>query len=104
MSNDERQIHVIVEYLSCIPEPQPGWPEGYIADNSYARWAVEFMLASVLAEPDKTPARVVMEFEELMEKYSKMATSDHYGRDIAEIWDIAWREAMNLSDILRAMG
>ena len=100
----QRQLDTMIEYLESIPEPTSSWPPGLFEDNSYSRWAVNYMIALVLAQPEKTPARVVMEFEELMERYSGIANCDWNGRDIVMIFDVAWREAVNISDILRAMG
>lgn len=102
-SRDERQIRAVIEYLESIPEPTSKWPPGYLEDNIYSRWAVDFMLASMLAQPEKTPIRVAMEFEELMKDFSTRANSSHFGKDIVMIWDIGWREAVNIVDLLNAM-
>lgn len=103
MDTRQRQINVMVEYLESIPEPTLSFPPGLLEDHSYSRWAVNYMLMLVASQPEKTPARVVMEFEELMSRYSAIANADWHGRDIIMIFDVAWREAVNVSDILRAM-
>lgn len=103
-SNDERQIRAVIEYLVSIPEPTPKWPSSYLNDNIYSRWAVNFMLSSMLAQPEKPPSRVAMEFEEMMTEFSNVAYGSNHGQDVAEIWDIALREAINVVDLLKAMG
>ena len=103
MENDDRQVFTIIEYMEGIPNPTPGWPAGLVKDCSYSRCADDEILKENALHPEKSPMRVVKEFETLMSEYAMIANSDHYGKDIADMFEIAWREAINIADILAAM-
>ena len=100
MSDDERMIRVIMEYINDIDEPDIGWPEIEFAKASYSRWAASEILVLALANHDWTPLRAVEEFKSMVGKC--MLKPTHY-TDVTEMFRIAYDTAVDISDILYAM-
>lgn len=103
MTPDERQINAIIDYMNRVPIPTSSYPVGVFEDCSYTRWAAEEILIFVLAHTDWPVMKSVEIFKKKMSKFSRMASCDNYGCNIAQIFDIAWRTAVDISDIIYAM-
>lgn len=100
MSDDERQIRAIIEYIEDIGEPEAKWPKKEFEMVSYSRWAANTILASILSHPDWTPIRAVEEFKYLMSKYLYKPTNY---LEVELIFQSAYDTATDISDILMAM-
>ena len=100
MSDDERMIRVIMDYITDIGEPEANWPEKEFAKVSYSRWAASQILVLALSTPDWSPMRAVEEFKTKVGGFMLKPT---YNSDVTEIFRIAYETAIDLSDILYAM-
>ncbi len=103
MTPDERQINAIVEYMNGVPIPTSNYPSGVFEDCAYTKWAAEEILIFVLSHTDWTVMKSVEVFKKRMAKYSRLSSCDNYKCNIAHIFDIAWRTAIDISDIIYAM-
>lgn len=100
MSDDERQIRAIIEYIEDIGEPQMRWPKIDFLMVSYSKWAADKILTTILANPDVTPIRVVEEF-----RYN-MSQIMHIHPEHPEVQltiQSAYDTATDIGDILMAM-
>lgn len=100
MSNDERMINIIIEYMEGIPIPTSSWPQNKFREASYWRSSAEEILTYVLAHPDWSVIRSVEEFREMVGEFMKKAT--HY-EEATIIFEVAYEAALDISDILMAM-
>lgn len=100
MSDDQRMINVIVEYIGNLPEPTSSWPPGYFKAASYEKTAANELLAMVLAHPEWTVIRSVEEFKDMVSDFIRKAT---YYEDVTYMFEVAYEVASNISDILMAM-
>jgi hypothetical protein len=100
MSDDERQIRAVIEYIEDMGEPGVKWPKREFEMLSYSRWAANTILASILAHPNWTPIRATEEFKYEMSKYLYKPTNY---TDVEIIFQSAYDTATDISDILMAM-
>lgn len=100
MSDEERQIRAIIEYIEDIGEPQPKWPKVEFEMVSYSKWAAEQILSSALAHPEWSPIRAVEEFKYMVN--SCMRKKLNYP-EIELIFQSAYDTATDIGDILMAM-
>lgn len=100
MTEDTRMINVIREYIACLDEPLPRWPEMEFDKASYSRWAASEVLIWVLAHPEWTVIRSVEDISDLFLKYS---CDTFHISEANFIFEIAHETAGNILEILYAM-
>lgn len=101
MSDDERQVRVIIDYASeYLPEPQPAWPKAEFERLAYSRWAVSKIVKLLYENPDKTPMRIVIEFKCQMGEYVQKTTN--YPEALKHC-KYGYEVACDLEEILTAM-
>ena len=101
MSDDERQIRIIIDYASeYLPEPQVSWPKKEFLRVSYARWAVNYILKMLGKNPEWTPMQTIEEFKNLVSPYMYLHPNDP---DIDYNFRVGYEVASDLSDIIMAM-
>lgn len=101
MSEDQRMINVIREYIASLDEPlSKKWPEMEFDKASYSMWAASEVLVYVLANPDKTVIRCVEEISDMFMQYS--CRSFHIS-EANFIFEIAHQTASDILEILYAM-
>ena len=103
MSDDERQIRVIIDYISeYLPEPQSTWPKKEFERVAYCRWAANEILKSLYNNPNWTAIRVVEEFKCQMGNYIMKSKSTHFPEASIHC-EYAYEVACDIEEILMAM-
>ena len=100
MTDDERMIQAIREYWFDLGDPMSSWPKDEFERVAYSKWAVDEILTLFFDNVDWTPLRATEEFKYIMGTY--MCRSTNF-TEINHIFEIAYRAASDISDILMGM-
>ena len=101
MSDDERQVRVIIDYVSeYLPDPQPAWPKKEFERIAYSRWAANRIIKMLYDNPVSTPIRIIEEFKYQMGNYIQKSTNYPEANVHCEY---AYEVACDLEEILMAM-
>ena len=101
MTEDQRMVNVIREYIATLPDPASSWPNIEFDRMSYTRWAADEILIYVLANPNLSVYHAVEDMKASFEVY--MTMQDMFKYEINFIFEIAYETAEDILDILSAM-